>query len=103
MALKAYASCIAAAIILSPRTAPAARFMACPRPPQIFRRPVKFYLWTELARGLGISCNRRAKPMADERTNYTPWPNEEPFAHPPQYHVIVLLVDDQLMVCEAVR
>jgi len=41
--------------------------------------------------------------MADERINYTPGPNEEPFGHPPQYHVTVLLVDDQAIVCEAVR
>src|SRR5215471_10262733 len=27
----------------------------------------------------------------------------EPPAHPPQYHAMVLLVDDQAMVCEAVR
>ena len=41
--------------------------------------------------------------MADERINSTPGPNEEPFGHPPQYHVTVLLVDDQAIVCEAVR
>jgi signal transduction histidine kinase/HPt (histidine-containing phosphotransfer) domain-containing protein len=35
----------------------------------------------------------RAKPGLDP----------ESFAHPPQYHVVVLLVDDQAMVCEAVR
>jgi signal transduction histidine kinase/HPt (histidine-containing phosphotransfer) domain-containing protein len=27
----------------------------------------------------------------------------ESYAHPPQYHIVVLLVDDQAMVCEAVR
>ena len=42
--------------------------------------------------------------MPDEHTN-TPAPRlePEPFAHPAQYHVMVLLVDDQAMVCEAVR
>jgi signal transduction histidine kinase/HPt (histidine-containing phosphotransfer) domain-containing protein/BarA-like signal transduction histidine kinase len=41
--------------------------------------------------------------MADDRINYSPGPNQELSVHPPQYHVMVLLVDDQAMVCEAVR
>jgi signal transduction histidine kinase/HPt (histidine-containing phosphotransfer) domain-containing protein len=41
--------------------------------------------------------------MADEHVNYPPGTNDEPFGHPPPYQVIVLLVDDQAMVCEAVR
>src|SRR3954452_2920951 len=41
--------------------------------------------------------------MAEERPpHYLPAESEPP-AHPPQYHAMVLLVDDQAMVCEAVR
>ncbi len=42
-------------------------------------------------------------PMDDQRTNDPKAPAQEAPAHPQQYHVIVLLVDDQAMVCEAVR
>src|SRR5438132_9138269 len=41
--------------------------------------------------------------MSDPRTNYSPAPAAEQTGHPPDYHVMVLLVDDQAMVCEAVR
>src|SRR2546426_2443315 len=41
--------------------------------------------------------------MADERSNYRAPPGAERPGHPPDYHVMVLLVDDQAMVCEAVR
>ena len=41
--------------------------------------------------------------MADELTNYMANPTPERLPHPPEYHVMVLLVDDQAMVCEAVR
>jgi signal transduction histidine kinase/HPt (histidine-containing phosphotransfer) domain-containing protein/BarA-like signal transduction histidine kinase len=41
--------------------------------------------------------------MADEPTNYTLDPDRERPTHPAEYHVMVLLVDDQAMVCEAVR
>jgi signal transduction histidine kinase/HPt (histidine-containing phosphotransfer) domain-containing protein len=41
--------------------------------------------------------------MPDERSNLKATPATEPPAHPPDYHVMVLLVDDQAMVCEAVR
>ena len=41
--------------------------------------------------------------MADEPTNYTLNLDQERPPHPPEYHVMVLLVDDQAMVCEAVR
>ncbi len=41
--------------------------------------------------------------MADERIHYHPSPDSEHPGHPPDYHVMVLLVDDQAMVCEAVR
>ncbi len=41
--------------------------------------------------------------MADEQTNYVVNTDPEPPSHPPEYHVMVLLVDDQAMVCEAVR
>src|SRR3954453_23513653 len=40
--------------------------------------------------------------MADERTNVSPNPQTAP-APPTQYYAMVLLVDDQAMVCEAVR
>src|SRR6188474_2870717 len=42
--------------------------------------------------------------MADERPNLNV-PNDDslPPQQPPEYHVMVLLVDDQAMVCEAVR
>src|SRR6266478_3995641 len=41
--------------------------------------------------------------MAEERMNY-PEPSEpDASSQPPQYHAMVLLVDDQAMVCEAVR
>src|SRR6478736_4533746 len=42
--------------------------------------------------------------MADERSQLTP-PLEETLLLPPpsEYHVMVLLVDDQAMVCEAIR
>src|SRR5712672_3479690 len=40
--------------------------------------------------------------MSDGPTNYSSAPAESG-AHPPDYHVMVLLVDDQAMVCEAVR
>ncbi len=41
--------------------------------------------------------------MADERPNLNV-PGDDPSATPaPEYHVMVLLVDDQAMVCEAVR
>src|SRR5881628_4049214 len=41
--------------------------------------------------------------MPDERSNYRAPPGAERPGHPPDYHVMVLLVDDQAMVCEAVR
>ena len=41
--------------------------------------------------------------MVDEFTNYTADPVPERPPLPPEYHVMVLLVDDQAMVCEAVR
>src|SRR5881409_2161266 len=41
--------------------------------------------------------------MPEERSNYTAVPSPEITGHPPDYHVMVLLVDDQAMVCEAVR
>jgi signal transduction histidine kinase/HPt (histidine-containing phosphotransfer) domain-containing protein/BarA-like signal transduction histidine kinase len=41
--------------------------------------------------------------MADDLTNYPANPNPERLPHPQEYHVMVLLVDDQAMVCEAVR
>src|SRR6266705_4965310 len=39
--------------------------------------------------------------MSDGPRNYSSAPTE-PGAHAPDYHVMVLLVDDQAMVCEAV-
>ena len=41
--------------------------------------------------------------MADEQTNYNVGVESEAPSQPPQYHAMVLLVDDQAMVCEAVR
>jgi len=41
--------------------------------------------------------------MADQRTNGLLNTTSDTAAHPPQYHAMVLLVDDQAMVCEAVR
>jgi signal transduction histidine kinase/HPt (histidine-containing phosphotransfer) domain-containing protein len=41
--------------------------------------------------------------MADEPSNYASNLDPERSAHPAEYHVMVLLVDDQAMVCEAVR
>src|SRR6266571_5358204 len=41
--------------------------------------------------------------MPDEHINYSLAPEPEALAQPTEYHVMVLLVDDQAMVCEAVR
>src|ERR1039458_1313147 len=41
--------------------------------------------------------------MADQLSNYPVNPTPERPTHPTEYHVMVLLVDDQAMVCEAVR
>jgi CheY-like chemotaxis protein/HPt (histidine-containing phosphotransfer) domain-containing protein len=41
--------------------------------------------------------------MAEEPGNFSHDPGAEPAGQPPQYHAMVLLVDDQAMVCEAVR
>src|SRR6476620_7614087 len=41
--------------------------------------------------------------MADERINPALNTTSDTATHPPQYHAMVLLVDDQAMVCEAVR
>ena len=41
--------------------------------------------------------------MADELANSTLNLDQERLSHPGEYHVMVLLVDDQAMVCEAVR
>ncbi len=41
--------------------------------------------------------------MADEHINYSRSPEPDQPAQPSEYHVMVLLVDDQAMVCEAVR
>src|SRR5690349_16226697 len=41
--------------------------------------------------------------MAEEPLKHSAGPDSEPPPHPPEYHVMVLLVDDQAMVCEAVR
>ena len=40
--------------------------------------------------------------MTEEHVNYTAVTSGAR-THPPDYHVMVLLVDDQAMVCEAVR
>src|SRR3989442_6349289 len=41
--------------------------------------------------------------MAEERMNYSADSAPERPGHPPDYHVMVLLVDEQAMLCEAVR
>ena len=41
--------------------------------------------------------------MPDRTANYNLNLEPDPPPHPPDYHVMVLLVDDQAMVCEAVR
>ena len=41
--------------------------------------------------------------MADERLNAMPPDSAGPAPQPSEYHVMVLLVDDQAMVCEAIR
>src|SRR6266446_3644096 len=41
--------------------------------------------------------------MADEHITYSRSPEPDQPAQPSEYHVMVLLVDDQAMVCEAVR
>jgi signal transduction histidine kinase/HPt (histidine-containing phosphotransfer) domain-containing protein len=41
--------------------------------------------------------------MPDERINGSLNTTSDTATHPPQYHAMVLLVDDQAMVCEAVR
>src|SRR5213080_398342 len=41
--------------------------------------------------------------MAEEQMNKMAALAPERSGHPPDYHVMVLLVDDQAMVCEAVR
>src|SRR3989442_4760217 len=41
--------------------------------------------------------------MAEEQMNRIAAPGPDRSGHPPDYHVMVLLVDDQAMVCEAVR
>src|ERR1044071_1222300 len=41
--------------------------------------------------------------MADDRLNTSLHTQPDTSTHPPQYHAMVLLVDDQAMVCEAVR
>src|SRR5204862_2993715 len=41
--------------------------------------------------------------MAEERTDYSLNLEPDRASQPPDYHVMVLLVDDQAMVCEAVR
>src|SRR5579862_1404213 len=41
--------------------------------------------------------------MAEEQINYSAGGSPESAGQPPDYHVMVLLVDDQAMVCEAVR
>src|ERR1019366_6411163 len=41
--------------------------------------------------------------MADEQTNPIATLDQERLPHPAEYHEMVLLVDDQAMVCEAVR
>jgi signal transduction histidine kinase/HPt (histidine-containing phosphotransfer) domain-containing protein len=41
--------------------------------------------------------------MANERINGSINTTSDTATHPPQYHAMVLLVDDQAMVCEAVR
>src|ERR1035438_8842058 len=41
--------------------------------------------------------------MADQLSNDPVNPTPERPTHPPEHHVMVLLVDDQAMVCEAIR
>src|ERR1035437_6770759 len=41
--------------------------------------------------------------MADQLSNYPVNSTPERPTHPPEHHVMVLLVDDQAMVCEAIR
>src|SRR5258705_4957372 len=41
--------------------------------------------------------------MAEERPKFNPTADGDRPVHSPDYHVMVLLVDDQAMVCEAVR
>src|SRR5215475_12498999 len=77
--------------------------MVCPRPPLNFRPPPKSCRSTKSDRGFLISWIASLKPMAEPRPRHTLPLESERQAHPPDYHVMVLLVDDQAMVCEAVR
>src|SRR5437867_3931393 len=103
MAPKDCSPCTAAAITPSPRTRPAVPSMVCPKPPRISRLLARSWHWTRLVPASRIFWPPKASFMADALLNYNSNADSNRPAHPQDYHVMVLLVDDQAMVCEAVR
>src|SRR6266850_4913143 len=103
MAPKACALCVKRATIRLRRIAPPARSMGCRKRPRTFRLRLKYCLWSKSGRASRTCSLKRSKLMADQRTNGLLNTTSDTAAHPPQYHAMVLLVDDQAMVCEAVR
>src|SRR5262245_40627737 len=85
------------------RIARPALCMGCRKRQRNCRRPQKYCRWSKSGRASRASLLKRSKLMADERTNDLLKTTSETATHPPQYHAMVLLVDDQAMVCEAVR
>src|SRR5205823_1680353 len=85
------------------RTRPPVPSMACPKPPPTCRPPVRSCLWTASGPDSRLYFLRKSTPMADETINFQAGAEPDAPSTPPQYHAMVLLVDDQAMVFEAVR
>src|SRR5215471_17470715 len=81
---------------------PRARCMACPRQPPKPRLLARSCRWGGSARAWSHSYENprsMSEPLVSVKTSLDP----QRLVGLPDYHVMVLLVDDQAMVCEAVR
>src|ERR1043165_6004183 len=99
MAPKVYWRCMRKGTTLSRRIARAAPSMECPKRRLNLTPQAKYCHWNKWLHGLPICLLKKRKLMADERLNLSSTGSPEPATHPPQYHAMVLLVDDQAMVC----
>src|SRR5437660_937422 len=85
------------------RIAPPALCTGCPKQRRNCKLRLKYCRWTRSGHASRPCLLKKSKLMPDERINGSLNTTSDTATHPPQYHAMVLLVDDQAMVCEAVR